>query len=233
MGVPTLAAPCNQMADSLIVKPDSGPDLKVLFDCEGGEFNVLWSGEVSVPDTIYIGRGTTVNIHGDEPAMGGSNHTSSSDQQQQLQELSSEMSLPRDTLSAAVVSSNPLGGHIFFVDGGQLFLNALAVRDGSVSDGSGGGVYAVKSNVTVTGCLFENNFAMDSGGGIFANLSTLVVVNSTFRGNAAGSVPVAGQKGVKAAGGGIAVSIISAALKSVLLVLVLSLIYRPTGDVNM
>ncbi|CAN0448965.1 unnamed protein product, partial [Ectocarpus sp. 8 AP-2014] len=71
---------------------------------------------------------------------------------------------------------------------------------------SGGGVHAVQSNVTITGCLFENNFASVRGGGVLANLSMLTVINSTFRENAAGLVSFAGQDEdeVEGAGGGIA-----------------------------
>ncbi|CAN0008375.1 unnamed protein product, partial [Scytosiphon promiscuus] len=79
-------------------------------------------------------------------------------------------------------------GPIFFVDGGSLHLENLAVRDGSTSNSSdgnvtqivvsGGGVHAVDANVTVTGCEFEDNFAELWGGGIFANRSSLVVRGS-------------------------------------------------------
>ncbi|CAN0082894.1 unnamed protein product, partial [Ectocarpus sp. 8 AP-2014] len=129
-------------------------------------------------------------------------------------------------------------GPLFFVDGGQLFLDSLAVRGGYTSnstgsftytastdaaaDGanstttsgvnetaiatvviSGGGVHAIDSNVTVTGCEFEENYADYWGGGIFANGSTLVVRGSVFRRCEAGEVPLPGDEDVDGAGGAI------------------------------
>ncbi|CBJ33177.1 expressed unknown protein [Ectocarpus siliculosus] len=129
-------------------------------------------------------------------------------------------------------------GPLFFVDGGQLFLDSLAVRGGYTSnstgsftyaastdaaaDGtnstttsgvnetaiatvviSGGGVHAIDSNVTVTGCEFEENYADYWGGGIFANGSTLVVHGSVFRRCEAGEVPLPGDEDVDGAGGAI------------------------------
>ncbi|CAB1104673.1 unnamed protein product [Ectocarpus sp. CCAP 1310/34] len=202
----------------LAVSPTSGVDLETVFDCEDGEFEVVWSGEVSVPGTIYIGSGTTVNIYGEDTTtttttttsgIGSTGFSSFSGDD----ELWSGLSLPRDDLSSAVVAGSGLSdGPIFFVNGGQLSLNALAVRDGNATGDSnatvdsGGGVHAVQSNVTITGCLFENNFARVLGGGVLANLSMLTVVNSTFRGNAAGLISFAGQDEdeVEGAGGGIA-----------------------------
>ncbi|CAM9587167.1 unnamed protein product [Ectocarpus fasciculatus] len=204
---PALAAPCLQAATGqLTVSPTSGVDLETVFDCEGGEFDVVWSGEVSAPGTIYIGSGTTVNIYGeDAPTATTTSGTPGISSFSGDDELWSGLSLPPDDLSSAVVVGSGLsGGPIFFVDGGQLSLNALAVRDGNATGDSGGGVHAEKSNVTITGCLFENNFAEVWGGGVVANLSVLTVVNSTFRENAAGLVSVAGQDNVDAAGGGIA-----------------------------
>ncbi|CAM9574874.1 unnamed protein product, partial [Ectocarpus sp. 12 AP-2014] len=217
MGVaPALAAPCLQAATGqLTVSPTSGVDLETVFDCEDGEFEVVWSGEVSAPGTINVGSGTTVNIYGEDATttttsgQGSTGFSSFSGDD----ELWSGLSLPRDDLSSAVVAGSGLSdGPIFFVNGGQLSLNALAVRDGSANGDSnatvdsGGGVHAVKSNVTIAGCLFENNFASVSGGGVLANLSMLTVVNSTFRENAAGLVSFAGQDEdeVEGAGGGIA-----------------------------
>lgn len=216
MSVPTLAASCSPSTNSLIVEPGSGPNLEAVFNCEDGDFEVFWSGEVSVPGTIFIGYGTTVKIYGENTAINASSNSlsgttvdssssSSSDQQdQQLKELSSGMSLPTD-ISAAAVGSSDSGGPIFHVDGGQIVLNALAVRNGYVDNGSGGGVYANNSDVTIIDCLFENNFASDQGGGVFAILSTLAVANSTFRGNSAGFEPLVGDDDGEGAGGGIAV----------------------------
>lgn len=222
MSVPTLAAPCIPTTNSLIVEPGSGLSLLSVFDCEGGKFEVFWSGEVTVPGTIVIGNGTTVTINGDNTASTGSGNgglvadsTSSSSSSvgggvggdPQLEELSRDLSFPRDISAAAVGGGGNLSAPIFQVDGGQIFLNALAVRDGYVSAGNGSAIHATNSIVTIVGCLFENNFASGQGGAIFANLSTLTVTNSTFRKNSAGVETVAGQdEDAETAGGGIAVS---------------------------
>ncbi|CAN0356022.1 unnamed protein product, partial [Ectocarpus sp. 12 AP-2014] len=298
------------------VTPESdGEELLSLFDCEGGEFNVSWSGEVAVPGTIYIGRGTTVRIFGepgnsssgsnattpgsgsssaaagDSSAAAGSSgsasttsstSTSSSSSssverdQEWVEALSNRLpplpngltSVAMGTFAAASTTTTSSGGTsssgnasssfpsntqegeeaetmtptgpLFFVDGGQLFLDSLAVRGGYTSnstgsftytastdaadDGtnstttsgvnetdiatvviSGGGVHAIDSNVTVTGCEFEENYADYWGGGIFANGSTLVVHGSVFRGCEAGEVPLPGDEDVDGAGGAIGV----------------------------
>ncbi|CAN0565920.1 unnamed protein product, partial [Laminaria digitata] len=78
-------------------------------------------------------------------------------------------------------------GPIFFVDGGQLFLENFAVRGGFVANStsnptvSGAGIHAQYSNITVTRCEFEDNFAELWGGGVYGNRARLVVVDSVFR----------------------------------------------------
>ncbi|CAN0319726.1 unnamed protein product, partial [Hapterophycus canaliculatus] len=84
---------------------------------------------------------------------------------------------------------------IFFVDGGTLSLENLAVRDGYTTNStssltytgnvaqivvSGAGIHAIDATVTVTGCEFEDNFSEMWGGAIFANRSSLVVTGSVF-----------------------------------------------------
>eukprot|EP00752_Nemacystus_decipiens_P010943 g9725.t1 len=192
---------CNQTAQSsggveqVEVSPISALDL-TRFDCEEGDFNVLWSGNVDVSGTIVIGSGTTVRIVGSDTltASSSGNFTESS-------------SLSGLT-SAAVNMVSPLPGPVFVVQGGQLFLESIAVRGGNASTAavvSGGGVHAVDANVTVTGCEFEDNFASLWGGGIFANRSTLVVEGSVFRRCSADVEPSPGDDGVEGAGGGIGV----------------------------
>ncbi|CAN0193292.1 unnamed protein product, partial [Ectocarpus sp. 8 AP-2014] len=100
---------------------------------------------------------------------------------------------PSSTQKGEEAETTAPTGPLFFVDGGQLFLDSLAVRGGYTSnstgsftyaastdataDGanstttsgvnqtaiatvviSGGGVHAIDSNVTVTGCEFEENY---------------------------------------------------------------------------
>ncbi|CAN0516413.1 unnamed protein product, partial [Laminaria digitata] len=107
---------------------------------------------------------------------------------------------------------------IFFVDHGRLILEDLIVRGGFAANttralegvggiyGSGGGVYAINSTVSVSRCDFSDNFAEHWGGGIFANASALEVVESTFRNCEAGFVSGVGDEDLEGAGGGILVS---------------------------
>ncbi|CBJ26637.1 adhesin-like protein [Ectocarpus siliculosus] len=150
----------------------------------------------------------------------------------------SSSTFPSSTQEGEEAETTAPTGPLFFVDGGQLFLDSLAVRGGYTSnstgsftyaastdaaaDGtnstttsgvnetaiatvviSGGGVHAIDSNVTVTGCEFEENYADYWGGGIFANGSTLVVHGSVFRRCEAGEVPLPGDEDVDGAGGAI------------------------------
>ena len=232
--------------EQIFITPDSQVDLTSVFACEDGDFEVFWSGVVYVPGTIHIGRGTTVNIFGDASDRNASLEGSGSDYE--VEGLSTMLpKVPNGLTSAAVstifqqqqqqsnaTSAEPdpdvedgaaLAWPLFFVDGGQLFLENLAVRGGdagnytgsSVSSSgssgvggdiivSGGGVHAVDANVTVTGCEFEDNFAQHLGGGIFTNRSTLVVVGSVFRRCQADVVSSPGDDAV-GAGGGIGVSV--------------------------
>ncbi len=223
----------------LVVTPESVLDLANIFACEGGEFQVSWSGVVTVPETIYIGRGTTVWVVGSN----ASGNSSDSDQQGWVEGLSTRLPpLPNNLPDAAVRTASELEqqdmaantsttgavaspGPIFFVDGGQLYLEGVAVRGGSTTASSadssiasdeavvsGGGVHAIDANVTVIGCEFEDNFAEYLGGGIFTNRSTLVVVGSVFRGCSADVVPspeeIADEEfDTDGAGGGIGVSL--------------------------
>lgn len=225
-------------AQNVTVTPDTDVDLSTIFSCEDGEFEVSWSGVVNVSRTIYIGRGTTVKIVGDATndnssttARTGSNYSSNfggtgsassgtaGGFDQQLIELPSGLPLPSGLSSAAVgthppntaADDNTSFGPIFFVDGGQLSLEGLAVRDGFSTNSteslimSGGGVHAIDSNVTVTGCEFEDSFAKYQGGGIYTSRSTLVVLGSVFRRCQAGFQSFAGDENADGAGGGIGV----------------------------
>ena len=228
-----------EKAEQIFVSPDSGLDLTRVFSCEDGEFDVFWSGIVDVPGTIYIGSGTTVRIFGGLRADGSNISNSNSslgegssvNDQQRVEVLSTRLPQLPNNLSAVAVSTyqhrqnqsitattsswsetgaaETTPGPIFFVDGGQLFLERLAVRGGyaatvseiSGGDGggsgdssgssgssgsgavlSGGGLHALDANVSVTECEFEDNFSEYLGGGIFTNRSTLVVTASVFRG---------------------------------------------------
>ena len=213
----------------LIVSNDTA-NLSTMFACEGGEFNVSWSGVVEVHSTIKIGNGTTVRIFGEATTSSGANSSISGGNSSsyssyysnrsssgvdlvfELERLSSDLNLPRGLTSEAVggFSTVPFGP-IFLVDGGELQLESIRIRGGNATNStvnaivSGGGVNAINSNVSVSGCVFEDNFAEFVGGGIHANVSTLMVKGSVFRGNHAGFRSYAGDEDANGAGGGIAV----------------------------
>ena len=219
------------------VTPTTDLDLTSIFNCEGGDFKVIWSGAVNVTGTIYIGLGTTVSILGDTDSnateqttsaeiysstSGGSGNSTSDNE---LDILTEALSIPNGLTSAVVgvgswdvdadTDKSISFGPIFSLDSGQLFLENMAVRGGFVvnttANGeavSGGGVHALNSNVTVTGCEFEDNFAQFWGGGIYANISTVILVDSVFRGCRAGFQSSAGEEDVDGAGGAIAVSVV-------------------------
>lgn len=67
----------------------------------------------------------------------------------------------------------------------------------------------MESNVTVSSCVFEDNFAEKWGGGIFGQNSTVIVRDTIFRRCRAGFTPSAGDnddENIDGSGGGIAVS---------------------------
>lgn len=255
IGFGVLAAPCgtgNTTASGrqpvrVSVTPTIGVN-STMFNCEGGDFEVSWSGVVTVRDTIYIGFGTTVNIMGQSSPMNTSDTAAIPEASCSINTTGhvgvhdpiATLSIPRGLTSAAVrdlplnMSEPPNGsitfGPIFYVDGGELHLQNMAIRGGYVAnstnypDASGGGIYAQRSNVTATWCEFEDNFAESEGGGIFANASTLVVIDSVFRRCRAGFRPEVGEE-ASGAGGGINVSMVSAVYTP-------SMAHWSTGDCN-
>ena len=227
------AAPCDIDNTTVSVTADVDLNLTSMFDCEGGEFEVAWSGAVDVSGTIHIGNGTTVKIVGDgtpsdtyeavsdtaSSNFNGGNGNSIG--QDELDVLKARLSIPHGLTSAVVGvgwSAAPDNyrdfGSIFFVDGGQLFIENMAIRGGSAKSAnnaeiiSGGGIHALRSNVTATGCEFEDNSAEFRGGGIFGNWSTLNIVDTVFR-NCSAGVGEEGKKSVDGAGGAIGVSTMS------------------------
>lgn len=207
------------VAQQFSVTPTTALDLTTVFDCEGGEFEVYWSGAVNLTGTIVIGRGTTVNIFGDGNS---SKDNSNLSDQERLEELTSGLELPLGLTSAAVgvgpsnitsdTDTSISFGPMFYVDGGHLLLQDMIVRGGFAAntanalDGSGGGIYAIRSNVSVARCEFSDNFAEYFGGAIYANESTLTVVDSMFRSCEAGFNYTVDDEDLEGAGGGILVS---------------------------
>ena len=130
----------------------------------------------------------------------------------ELDRRSRDLNLPQELTSAAVrLNGSASFGPIFFVDGGELHLERVAIRGGNSTNstadmiGAGGGIYAISSHVSVSSCVFEDNFAENLGGGIHANLSTLTVKDSVFRGNRAGFQSFPDDDTVDGNGGGITV----------------------------
>lgn len=197
------AIPCTPTAQqSIAVSPSSALNVSSLFDCEGGVFDVTWSGVVNIQSSIVIGTGTTVSIAGDHVSNVTIGLSSDS---------AGTSSAVNNTGSSAVVATDVIGP-LFVVQRGVLNLEGISVRGGSatVTAGlgviSGGGVSAEDANVTVTGCTFEENFAEWVGGGIFANRSRVEIRDTAFRVCAAGAPPVAGEVDyVEGSGGGVGV----------------------------
>ena len=230
MGMGVFAAPCTSVATTsgtggegvaqqLSVPPTTASDLTTVFDCEGGEFEVYWSGAVNLTGTIVIGSGTTVSIFGDGNSSEGD---SSLSDQEGLEKLTSGLELPLGLTSAAVgvgpsnitsdTDTSISFGPMFYVNGGHLLLQDMIVRGGfsantaNALDGRGGGVYGVRSDVSVARCEFSDNFAEHFGGAIYANESTLTVVDSMFRSCEAGFNYTSEDGDWEGAGGGILVS---------------------------
>ena len=201
------------------VTPATNLDLTSFFDCEGGDFDVYWSGTVNIAGTIVIGSGTTVRIFGDGNY---SESPRSLDNRDGFEELTTGLELPHGLTSEAVGIGSPdmasgadtsvSFGPMFYVNGGHLVLEDLIVRGGFTAnttnglDGRGGGVQAIQSIVSVARCEFSDNFAEHWGGGIFTNQSTLEVVDSVFRSCEAGFPSAVEDEDLEGTGGGIWVS---------------------------
>ena len=232
VSIGVFAAPCASAAAATSAAAGEGGEherfpvintntmnLASIFDCEGGDFHVSWTGEVYVTSTIVIGAGTTVRISGERISSKGNSSLSDNEV---VANATNGLLLPLGLTSAAVGVGPPkltVGasetvsiGPMFKINGGQLFLEDLIVRGGFAAsnadglEGFGGGVYAVNSVVSVSRCDFSDNFAEHFGGGIFVTESTLQVVDSLFRSCKAGNVPDVEDEGADGAGGGISVS---------------------------
>ena len=209
-------------AQQVIVTNTTNLDLKNIFKCEGGDFDVYWSGEVIMNGTIVIGNGTTVRIFGDINSNAGYSSLSDIDG---AAGLTSGLDLPVGLTSAVVGVGPPNArdgadetvsfGSMFYVYGGTLILNDFVVRGGFADNttgsldgvdgfyGSGGGIFAVNSSVIVDRCEFNNNFAENKGGGIFAIESTIQVVDAVFTICTAGFMATLDDEEPEGAGGGI------------------------------
>lgn len=206
-GVANAVACTTTAKTSITVSSSSDPsEVSSLFDCEGGVFDVTWSGVVNVEASIKIGQGTTVSISGDHASDATVADPTSSIGRDSSSAVNSNG-------SSAAVALNRFGP-VFLVERGTLNLAGIAVREGGATSTaglsiSGGGISAEYATVTATNCTFEDNFAEWVGGGIFANWSTVEVRDTVFRRCSAGDAPEAteGTLDVIGAGGGIGVSL--------------------------
>lgn len=224
-GIGVRAAECSQGGSSNLTVTNASLNY-TMFDCENGDFNVYWHGVVNVSRPIYIGQGTTVRIFGTSDIDSGditstsvSDSTSSSsssstgvDLEFELERLSSNLNLPQNLTSVALGGYNESLGPIFFVNGGELYLESMTIRGGYSSNSSdnsirmGGGINAYNATISANGSVFEDNFASYIGGGIHANRTTLIFRDTIFRRNHAGEESFAGDDDADSDGGGIAVS---------------------------
>jgi predicted outer membrane repeat protein len=71
---------------------------------------------------------------------------------------------------------------IFYVDtSGILHLNNVTISNGSLTEGSGGGIYNLGS-LSITNSTISNNLALESGGGVYSQ-GTLIIDNSAIENN--------------------------------------------------
>lgn len=209
-------APCVPSAtgevETVDVNADSVLNLASYLDCENGEFKVNWRGSVVVNETIRIGAGTKVSVFGNHD-----NGLLTNNYAQQLVNSGYDgnttiLTIEAESEGSEVIAGSPFGS-LFFVESGTLNLENMALRDSYATNvilsgiTSGGGVTALQSNLTVTGCQFEDIFTDYRGGGINGNQSQIVVWDSLFRRCAAGleSIPGDEEVDVQGAGGGFAV----------------------------
>ena len=171
-------------------------------NCEGGRFEVTWTGVVDVTDSIVVGSGTEVRITGQGLSTTAEDATTSTfidstngtGQNGLLKELTRHLHLPHG-LEAAAVGMVPeymadtrtatAFGPIFDVQtGGTLDLQRMIVRGGLVAGNKyhgWAGIFAAKeSNVSITQCEFSDTFAEHNGGGIYVKKSVLKVTDSRF-----------------------------------------------------
>src|SRR5437870_1304380 len=112
---------------------------------------------------------------------------------------------PGANLLAVSRAGNAAPFRIFHVMlGHTVIIERLAIRNGSVLNTFGGGIYNFESALTVISCALAGNSALGqqgSGGGIFSNgggaggNASLTIINSAFSGNAATTGGAVGHNG--------------------------------------
>eukprot|EP00752_Nemacystus_decipiens_P007772 g6941.t1 len=195
-------------AVEIFVTPDSELDLTSVFSCEGGEFDVFWSGVVHVPGPIFVGRNTTVRVVGDA-AESSSTSLGGSDYNIRGQSIALPL-LPSGLTSAAVstafwqrqLQSNATtssgytdsggdssdtysygeeaapAGSIFVVDGGHLLLENLAVRGGDARNYS---TSSGSSSIGIDGGSGQGYRFY--GGGVYAVDASVAITRCEFENN--------------------------------------------------
>lgn len=203
------AAPCvptssASSSEEISVSSLAGVDLSSVFDCEGGDFEVYWSGSVTVKEPIRLGNGTSVTIHGDY------NNGLLSGDGGGVDSISTATSSTSGAGSEVIAGAS--FGPIFLVQNASLRLENIALRNATARNTTsleiinGAGIHAVDSEVSIVSCEFEDMFAEHWGAGIFSNRSHVVILDTVFRRCASGDEPDPGDEGIEGAGGGVAVS---------------------------
>lgn len=96
---------------------------------------------------------------------------------------------PMNKVTFTKLSSIAYWGHIVFKNSpGTSILDHCIIESGrapSIDGFSGGGIYAISNNLTISNCLIRNNYAPLSGGGIYA-VGTITIQNCVIHSNTAG-----------------------------------------------
>ena len=141
VGMGVFAAPCDSTASPageaqlVIVTPVNNLNI-TMFDCEDGNFEVVWSDAVNVPNTIVIGARTTVMITGETGTSSNTDDATSA-----------------GSAAATGGESSTISGPIFHVTEGTLILQDLIVEDGYAANAAdsenadGAGIFAVGAEI--------------------------------------------------------------------------------------
>ncbi len=100
-------------------------------------------------------------------------------------------------LNNHITSLTGTGGGVY-IEGGQSVTFQNAVISSNASSGDGGGVFAIRSDLTLRSSTVSGNTADISGGGIYVSQGSLALDRATIRDNVAGATDV-----VDGAGGGV------------------------------
>ena len=81
--------------------------------------------------------------------------------------------------------------HVFFLMNhvttivSRMIIDAYDIDEGG-SNGDGGGIKVVNSQISISNCIIKNNHASKRGGGIFSSASHIILQSLTINNNSAG-----------------------------------------------